>query len=327
MADLCHDSSPVGAPLHVQRKVPFCLKGELGRVVGTAPRRTIDHERSRLSVGHYRVPASRRYELRDVLFIDGNLYKGLGKHLIAGETKTWLAAVSETAPSGSIFANRQSDLYFGHWLSEELPTLFGASDPGVVLGAPSGHSRYTHKVDYRRLYGLQEPTPLPTRCLIPRLYLHTSTGFGNLHVQRIREMKQSLRDRGWRRKNERVFVRRGGGVARNLTNEAEVVERLATLGFAIVDPETMSGETLARECFDAAVVVGVEGSHLAHAFIQLSPGASMVIIQPPTRFDNPFKDLCDASDIHYGFVVATPGAGGFSQPVDRLLATLALIPE
>jgi capsular polysaccharide biosynthesis protein len=119
---------------------------------------------------------------------------------------------------------------------------------------------------------------------------------------------------------------RRGGAARDLGNEAQIIERLAAEGFSIIDPMSMSAEAVARACFDAKLIIGVEGSHLSHAFIQLRAGAGMVLIQPPTRFDNPFKDLCDIRGIDYGFVVADAQANGFVQPINRLLETIARMP-
>ena len=317
------DASP---SVTIERRDAICLAGESDRALGTAPHRSIALELQRLAAGPYRVPAARTYELRDALFINGNVFKGLAKHIISGETKTLLASVRETSPSGSIFANRQSDRYFGHWLFEELPALRASSQSRPVLEAVGKTTPGTHKADYLRLYGIDDPTPIPSLCVIPHLTLVTSSNFNMHHEQGLAELQDGLAKQGWTRKNEHIFVSRRGGVARNLANEAQIIERLAADGFTIIDPMSMSAEAVARACFDAKLVVGVEGSHLSHAFIQLRAGAGMVLIQPPTRFDNPFKDLCDIRGIVYGYVVADPQADGFVQPIDRLLETIVRMP-
>ncbi|MEO5689841.1 MAG: glycosyltransferase 61 family protein [Burkholderiaceae bacterium] len=326
LADVCKRSFETSPSVTIERRKAICLEGESDRALGTAPNRSIELELLRLETGPYRVPASQTYELSDALFIDGNLHKGLAKHIISGETKTLLASVRETSPSGCIFANRQSHRYFGHWLFEELPAMRASSQRGPALEVYGKSAPGTHKVDYLRLYGIDDPTPIPSRCVIPHLTLITSSGFSLHHQQGLVELQDGLIKQGWARKNERIFVSRRGGAARDLGNEAQIIERLAAEGFSIIDPMSMSAEAVARACFDAKLIIGVEGSHLSHAFIQLRAGAGMVLIQPPTRFDNPFKDLCDIRGIDYGFVVADAQANGFVQPINRLLETIARMP-
>jgi capsular polysaccharide biosynthesis protein len=131
-----------------------------------------------------------------------------------------------------------------------------------------------------------------------------------------------LVDAGWSTTNRRVFIRRGGGSPRRLINEADVMAALSLRGFTVVDPQALSPEEVARACFGADVVVGVEGSHLAHGLMQMRPGAALVTIQPPDRFNNPFKDFCDASGLTYGFVVAEAAGEGFRQHIEGLARIL-----
>jgi capsular polysaccharide biosynthesis protein len=324
--EVCERSFAVSEAKTIERRDAICLAGETDRAIGTAAYRTIELERLRLRAGPFRVPAAMAYELRDALFIDGNLFKGLAKHIISGNTRTLFASIQELAPNGCIFANRQSDLYFGHWLFEELPAIRASSQWGPALEAHRKRGPEVHKTDYLRLYGIDEPVSISARCVIPHLTLIANPNF-NLHHQAGLDLLQGdLIRQGWTRQHERIFVARRGGAARNLTNEAQIIERLAAEGFAIIDPMSMSAEAVARACFDAKLVVGVEGSHLSHAFMQLRAGAGMLVIQPPTRFDNPFKDLCDIRGVTYGFVVADAQGDGFAQPLDRLLETIARMP-
>lgn len=326
LADVCERQFVAAEAAVVERRQAIHLDGEIDRAVGTAPFRTIALERLRLQPGQYRVPAAIGYEVRDACYIDGNLYKGLAKHIVGGSTRTLLASVREEAPSGCILANRQSDLYFGHWLFEELPAIRASLQWGPALEAHRKTGPEIHKTAYLKLYGIDAPLRMPARCVIPKLTLIATPNFNLHHQAGLGLLQDDLMRQGWARKNERIFVVRRGGAARSLENEAQVVERLAAEGFAIIDPMSMSAEDVARACFDARLVVGVEGSHLSHAFMQMRPGSSMLIIQPPTRFDNPFKDLCDIRGITYGFVVADAHGEGFSQPIDRLLDTIARMP-
>jgi hypothetical protein len=69
--------------------------------------------------------------------------------------------------------------------------------------------------------------------------------------------------------------------------------------------------------------VGVEGSQLANGFVCMKDGGSMLVLQPPFRFNNIYKDVCDAMQVKYGFVVGDAKDGGFTIDSGAVEAMLA----
>ena len=326
LADVCASSFDIGEPLDVERREAVHVPGDLDRVTGFAPSRSLALEQLRLRPGPMHLRAGRACVLEDALVVDGNVYKARAKHAVAGNTRTWLASFDTREPGGILVANRQSHAYFGHWLTEELPLTAQLRTRGAIVTTHFGRQPYSHEAGYARVYGVETPRELPRRCALSQLTVVEGGGLNAAHVRGIAALRQSLVDAGWRPSNRHVFIRRGGGSPRRLVNEDAVVDALAARGFAVVDPERAAPEEIARACFGAEVVVGVEGSHLAHGLMQLGRGSALVTIQPPDRFNNPFKDFCDVGGLTYGYVVASPAGEGFSLPPDLLLQLLDQLP-
>lgn len=327
VADVCIDSFEIGEPAKHDRRAAFHLEDSLDRVTGVAPLRTMDLEHRRLLAGEMLLPACIAYVLNDVLCVDGNFYNGFVKFRVRGATRTLLASVSESIDEGVLVSNGQSHAYFGHWMTEEFPYISVAEMMGRAVTVYHGREPYKHEPGYLQLYGLPSADVLPSRCRIRRLTILGENDINSVHFAKLAEFRESRARAGWVRKSQRVFIRRGGGSARSLTNELEVIDYLSRAGFDIVDPEKLTSEEIAFRCYGASLAVGVEGSHMAHGFIQMFSGASLVLIQPPDRFNNPFKDLCDAVGINYGFAVADACGQGFTLPLERLAKTLDLVPS
>lgn len=77
-------------------------------------------------------------------------------------------------------------------------------------------------------------------------------------------------------------------------------------------------ETVRAAVANANMVVGVEGSHLAHGILGAAPGGSMLVLQPPFRFNNAFKERCDLLEITYAFIVGNAVPGGFTVDLNAL---------
>lgn len=326
LADVCVERFEVGSAALFERRPAVSLRGSLDRVTGVAPMRTFDLERQRLEPGEMQLPACVGYVLSDVLCVDGNMYKGFAKYRVSGSTRTLIASISKFINDGVLVSNRLSHAYFGHWMTEELPGTAFAADLGPVVTIRYGRKAYTHEPGYLQLYGSPEPAVLPSRCRVGRLTVLGENSTNTLHLNKLAYFRELRAHAGWQRSHRRVFIRRGGGSPRSLINETEIIDYLSKEGFDIIDPAMLSAEEIAARCYGAAVSVGVEGSHMAHAFVQMFAGASLLLIQPPARFNNPFKDLCDAVGIIYGFAVADPMSEGFNMPIDRLVRTLDMLP-
>jgi capsular polysaccharide biosynthesis protein len=123
-----------------------------------------------------------------------------------------------------------------------------------------------------------------------------------------------------------VFIRRrGSGVARYLANEADLEKRLEQRGFEIVDPASQTTDEIVRRVRDAAIICGVEGSALVHGVLSMAADAALVVIQPPYRFSNIWKDYCDALNIKYAYIVVIGDEDSFFIPFEEIMRTIDLV--
>jgi hypothetical protein len=126
----------------------------------------------------------------------------------------------------------------------------------------------------------------------------------------------------------RIYVSREGTRHRRPRNEAEVRERVAARGFAIVHPEAMPVADQIRLFRGAEIALGVHGSGLANAAF-MRPGGTLLEIAPARRATPPvvhnavFSSLAGIVGLRYGLLSA-PSASvdeathDFTVPLDWL---------
>jgi hypothetical protein len=126
-----------------------------------------------------------------------------------------------------------------------------------------------------------------------------------------------------------VFILRGGtGELRLLHNELELAEYLRDKrDFRILDPMKADVPTIVATCAGARTIVGVEGSQLAHGFIALQSGSSVLTLQPPDRFVSVYKDRADRDGKHFGYVVGQQENKGYRIDPIEVERTLDLFPD
>ena len=100
----------------------------------------------------------------------------------------------------------------------------------------------------------------------------------------------------------------------------ELAESLSERGIRVVDVAKSSPQDVMRQCANARVVIGVEGSQLNNGLISIAEQGSMLVIQPPRRFNCHHKELCDILGVRYGFVVGESfdKSADFSVDTDRV---------
>lgn len=103
-------------------------------------------------------------------------------------------------------------------------------------------------------------------------------------------------------RHEKIYVYRGSPTRRRCVNEAALIERLKSLGFAIVEPGVLSVAQQA-ECFaNAKIVVGVHGAALANlAFCR--PGTRVVELMPANYIAFFFANLAATAGCEYRMIV------------------------
>jgi capsular polysaccharide biosynthesis protein len=103
-----------------------------------------------------------------------------------------------------------------------------------------------------------------------------------------------------------------------MTNEPAVAKALQARGFTILDPAQLRAAELVEACLDTDVVVGVEGSQLAHGIAAMRRGGTVITLQPPARFSSIWNGICEGAGLRYGFVVGHAQGSVFSIDIDGL---------
>jgi hypothetical protein len=267
------------------------------------------------------------HEFQDAYLIDGSVYLGGAIRFELRSTpertnglRRW--SLLPTTPQAecseaALVAGVAGSTWFGHWLEDEVPLQMLAAE----FGPPVAHVRpeYPHEADYRKLLQLDAPMRL-----------------GTAHVSRLTVVDEFAQNpskarRYWRIRErlaldpkgaDRVFLNRGSsGNARLLRNEAELLQRFRADGYAIIDIATASLDDLLKSLNGAFLVVGVEGSHLAHALYAMAEFGNIVILNPPQRAYTTVADIAPFCSLHASMYICSPNDdGSFHADIDELLA-------
>jgi capsular polysaccharide biosynthesis protein len=183
---------------------------------------------------------------------------------------------------------------------------------------------YEHEAGYRELLGVPA-VPVVEHARIGELTFFTDFAQNASKEARIRKLRAHIRGqvKSPSTAARGIYIRRGmTGERRVMENEPEVERYLAGQGFTIIDPTSLSAREIAARSLDAKIVVGVEGSHLAHALYTMADGAAFLVLQPPNRFSLVHKEFADRLGMRYAFLVGDPSAAGFSIRLGDLEAML-----
>ncbi len=312
----------------VERAPALHLPDELDRIVahypGVAPRDDLD----RLLHTDRVEPATIARIIPDVIVADGTLLRhGAVQVLRPGPKRKILRGDFTTLPEAMLCADYVIDRYFGHWVADGWSREQLAVERGMVPMVLDP-DRFGHSAGYRALIDLPARRLADTR--VKRLWLIDDRGYNPARMERFRRVRARLRAAvAGGNGPPGVFIRRGTQAAgRTLRNEDEVIAALATRGFAVIAPDAMAPAAIAATLRDARIVIGVEGSALAHANAVLDAGACVFAIQSPTSFNTIHRLATADAGLRFAFSVGDPAAGDdFTMPVARLLRAVAMVEE
>ena len=117
-------------------------------------------------------------------------------------------------------------------------------------------------------------------------------GFGPGKARRLVQLRARLRQvcHVQQKSGGTVYIRRGrSGQERGFLNEDEVIRALEQKGVTIVEAETDT-QSMIEKLMEARILIGVEGSQLAHGVYTLADGGAILALQPPDRFYNPHRE-------------------------------------
>jgi hypothetical protein len=304
----------------------FFLNNQLERITGymfcsDEPLREIHGEES---VDH--LPC-RAHLIRDAYLVDGTLYKGRSSlHLMQRSPGLPALRVTEEIARGALYATYSGLKYFGSWLLDDVlayPLAVAEGEPVTLDTLGPGH-----KAGYEAWFGM---SPRRTQAAYFReVVIFDDFGQSQSRRARAQAVREALLSHVNVEPHPGVFLLRKGagqGKPRLLVNELELAEQLEkTRGLRVVDPTEHDVPALVRLCAGARLMVGVEGSALAHGAYTIASGGSMVALQPPDRFCTVFKHVMERDERHFGFVVGYPRGDGFFIDPGELERTLDLLP-
>lgn len=285
---------------------------DLEKVTGVGMGTTHGFELERLKAKRVVQRGSYAYEIRDAVLLDGALYKHRFKHGISLRPNHISSAGSLQCidEAGVLAQSWLGSKFFGHWLKDDVPLAMLAS----TLGKPVGVRRNLTlpQKAYEAAFGIEAIEMLPTRAFIRRITVLSDAYYNSGKIERWRRMRDMLAQSRKGPAPKGIMLLRGGtGESRFLMNEMEIARRLEAMGFYVVSPADVDVKAYVSLASGADLVVGVEGSQLANGLFCLNPRGGMLVLQPPFRFNNVYKDACDVMGLRYGFVIGDSRPGGF----------------
>lgn len=323
--DLCdrqwvlHPGEQLAAPPAIYQS------GALEHVIGVQAETTLAMEMERIQGGTRTHGATTAYQLSNVQIRQGYLYTRSLRLKFSTQQESWwqrgaVTKLDEAALASTPFGAR----YFGHLVLDDVPLAMVAQQiaPAITMISPPNEQFR----EYTTLFEI--PTQFVPNADCQTLTLINDIGQNRFKRDRFRQLRSQIQPLSTSNPPRGVMLLRGpSGTQRALVNQDEVMHWLQGQGFVCLTPEVLSATEIVRQTLGARIIIGVEGSQLAHGVYSLATGGVMCALQPPYRFNNVFKDYLDCidQDLRYAFVVGHPVADGFVIDVDDLARTLELI--
>ncbi|MEO7336124.1 MAG: glycosyltransferase family 61 protein [Caldimonas sp.] len=300
----------------------------LPRVTGVAPDSTYEFQLERLTRAVTHHPPTYAYQLVDVVMAQGNFFKWNMVYPIVGGRMPAVGAVDSPEIAAGVLATTYlGNKFFGHWLIDDVPLSKACAGMGTLYGhVGTDNVLSAHQQEYSRLldYRVDHLHDAFFRELVILDQRHETAS----KAANYRWMRDAIRAGRKPRTNPGVMIlRRASGIQRVLLNEDEIAEVLASRGFTIVDPMVRSVAEVIDDCLDARVVIGVEGSALAHGFFSMDPSGTLFTLQPTFKFDHFWRDRCDCVGTRYAVLLGDAAEGGFRIDPHELLGMLDALPE
>lgn len=278
---------------------------------------------TRICVEHRKTVA---YQLKELFLIYGNLCSYRDFEYLSFKRPAFKPALikkelSTAALSSSIAGND----FFAHFVFDDASTAVMAADFGPVVFANLGVSRTEHMLSYLDAFNIKNYQDLET-AYFNRVWVFDDIGLNTHKVNRLLKHRDLLKLSRNNLSSPGCYITRGeSGSKRELSNEREIIEELEKRGFNIIEPEKLSLSEIVDQLNGSPLAIGIEGSHLIHAVMNLHEGGTLICIQPPTRFNAVFRSLTTAVNLNWGFVVGIGNTETFHVPVEDILSTIDLV--
>jgi hypothetical protein len=309
---------------------PLCIAGQLDKA------RNLDHGWRVKNLQYLFSPtlthkATTAHLLKNVDLVGPSLFSGRMHHRLSEERPTILDREPiERVVSGVLASGFSGNVWFAHFIADTCPMCLMAGDVAAdrqaeVVSVPL----ITDMLGQRKRYlELLETVPrILSRAHFDEIVILDSLGLNAYHRAKMEDFRRRIREKisplpGSRK----VYLRRGThGYNRNPTNEAEIESVLTDYGFRFIEPEHMTLDALVATMLGAQLVVGIEGSQMGHMLPAAADGATLISLEPPDRFDTPFKLWTESIGMRWGFLIGHPSENSYRIDQDELRRTLDLV--
>lgn len=274
---------------------------------------------------------TKAYLLKNIWMINGSVYKGMHRFLLhhrnkLSNQKNYLppVIVDTEIKNASVYSSYDGNEFFGLWLTDDCTNYKLAAAEGTPITTNIFTS--PHMFEYEKLLGMN-PYRTNGAYIKDAVFIDDDWGNNSKKQELFDQNKQILLSNFSGSSHPGVFIlRRNSGKTRIMLNEIEIAERLRDqYGFKIVDVTKHTVQEIIAACVGAKTIVGIEGSHLMHGLMVLEPGASVLTLQPPSRFCGVLKITTDMQNLNYGFVVGIQKEEDFYVNFEEVERTLALL--
>lgn len=292
----------------IETQEPIYLEGDLEKVKKSPFGRTLEQEFTDFKSSTYTSGPFYKYQLEDLLILRNRIYFNDYEYLLNPLEKpvrkydsNEVVEYSEAAFSSM----RISTVFFGHWLHEELMLIDYIQDKqNIVTSSPIT----PQKKEISDLFNLKIDFCPYAR--IKHAEMYDGWQHSTIYINVLNKYKNQIAllsvDKQKTNKPKAVYLKRGhSGIKRHLNNESELIDLISkSFELSVYIAESTPIIELYEAIYDADIIVGVEGSQLAHGIIAGKKRAILICIQPSYRFYNPFKNYCADAEIQYAIFVA-----------------------
>lgn len=313
----------IGRGVRSRRERAFFLPNQLERVISAHRETSVAHEIARISEVEVEHAPTLACVLRNARVLQGCVYARRAR-LVLADTRPKLVgpSVEQELDLGALAVSYTGNRYFGHWLKDDSTLNLAAREFGPPIA--TARKPWLHQAGWEAVLQLTAQPVASAR--FRELFVFQDFGQNEHRRRRYELLRQRVATYGPRSSAPGVFIRHGkSGEPRGWIDSERTEERLVRRGFAIVEPETMSVDALHAVLNGVPIVIGLESSAMSPSILTLREGGAVVNIQPPTRFNNLYKDYTDCLGLRYGFVVGVPTHDGFSIDPDEIERTLDLL--
>jgi len=302
----------------------FFDEDDLARVSDVGIDTTRELEWRRICGGAVEHRASVAYLLRYAVLSKGHvILPQLVRRVTTGPLPMWGRYVETELDPALLTATFNGSRYFGHWMTDELTLMLAAPRIGQPVAPPRPMS--SHQRPYLELFHLVRAVRSDVR--FRQLIIMDDKGQNAYKRERYQELRERARRGRHGVPCEGVMLlRKQTGESRVLVNEEELAEQLVQRGFRTMCPAEHTVEELVNACMGAKIVLGVEGSQMFHALFPMHDAGTLVVLQPPNRFNNILKTYCDCLGFRYAFTVGHPREQGFFVELAQVMRLLDRLP-